>query len=93
MSKDFIHVDPQQQRAFINGLNSRCDFMEKEIEILESRMRMLGSDWRDAEYESFVRQCHSTMKVLKAFIDEGRRVSKQLGEAADQAEAYQKVRQ
>ncbi len=93
MSKDFMHVDPVRQLAFIDELNSRCDFMEKEIGVLESRMRMLGNDWRDDEYETFVRQCRITMKVLNAFIAEGRKVSKQLVEAADLAKAYQQIRQ
>ena len=92
MSKDFMHVDPRRQREFIGELNSRCYNIEKVIETLESRMRMLGSDWRDAEYEIFVQQCRTTMTVLKAFIEEGRKVSKQLAEAAGQAEAYQKIR-
>ncbi len=93
MSKNFMHVDPDRQLEFIQNLNSRCDFMEKEIEVLESRMRMLGGDWRDAEYDLFVKQCRSTMVVLKAFIEEGRRVSKQLSEAAALAKAYQNIKQ
>lgn len=93
MSNDFMHVDPRRQREFITELNTRCYNIEKTIEILESRMRMLGSDWRDAEYEIFAKQCRMTIAVLKAFIEEGRKVGKQLSEAAGLAETYQKIRQ
>jgi hypothetical protein len=86
-----MDVDPQRQREFIIELNSRCHNMEKVIEVLESRIRMLGSDWRDAEYENFVRQCNMTMKVLTTFINEGQKTSKHLAEAAGLAEAYQKI--
>jgi hypothetical protein len=92
MSNDFMHVDPRRQREFITELNTRCYNVEKTIEILESRMRMLGSDWRDAEYEIFVKQCRMTIGVLKAFIEEGRKVGKQLTEAAGLAETYQKIK-
>lgn len=86
-----MHVDPRRQRQFIGELNSRCHNIENVIEVLESRMRMLGQDWRDAEYDAFVDQCRITVRVLKAFIDEGRQVSKRLEEAAQLAENYQKI--
>lgn len=92
MSKSFMHVDPRRQREFIQELNSRCYNIERVIEFLESRLRFLGRDWQDAEYEAFVGQTKVTMRVLLAFITEGRRVSKQLAEAAQLAEDYQKIR-
>lgn len=93
MTNDFMHVDPERQRQFIESLNSRCHNIENTIGILESNMRMLGADWRDAEFEVFQRQCNATMTVLHAFIQDGRRVSVQLEQVAESAEAYQRIRQ
>jgi hypothetical protein len=92
MTKSFVHVDPRAQREFLQELNTRCYNIEKLIEFLESRLRLLGQDWRDAEYQAFVSQTRVTVRVLKAFIDEGRRVSRQLAESAQLAEEYQKIR-
>jgi uncharacterized coiled-coil protein SlyX len=92
MSDDFMHVDPAKQRAFIEGLNRRIYNIEQIIEILESRMRALGRDWRDQEFEAFAHQATRTAQVLKTFVGEGRKVSLQLSQAASLGEQYQHIK-
>jgi uncharacterized protein YukE len=92
MSGNFMHVDPAKQRAFIENLNQRVYNIEQIIEILESRMRALGRDWRDQEFEAFVQQATRTAQVLKTFVGEGRKVSLQLAQAADLGEQYQRIK-
>jgi uncharacterized protein YukE len=92
MSSNFMHVDPEKQRAFIDDLNKRVYNIEQIIDILESRMRALGRDWRDQEFEAFVQQATRTAQVLKTFVSEGRRVSLQLAQSADLGERYQRIK-
>ncbi|RCW19804.1 hypothetical protein DFR48_1189 [Ciceribacter lividus] len=92
MADNLLHVDPQQQRAFIEQLNSRTRSIENVIEILESRLRLLGRDWQDAEYVEFSRQARKTAIVLKQFIEEGRKVAREIARAADLGEKYQSIR-
>lgn len=92
MSSDFMHVDPAKQRLFIEDLNKRVYNIEQVIETLESRMRALGRDWRDQEFEAFVQQATRTAKVLKTFVAEGRKVSLQLAQAANLGEQYQRIK-
>lgn len=93
MSDNLLHVDPQRQRAFIAQLNTRTKNIQNVIEVLESQLRYLGRDWQDAEYAQFVAQTKKTVQVLKAFIQEGRRVSLEITRAAELAENYQSIRQ
>jgi uncharacterized protein YukE len=92
MTVDFMHVDPAQQRLFVEDLTKRMYNIETIMEILESRMRALGRDWRDQEFEAFVQQASRTTKVLKTFVNEGRQVSLQLAQTADLGENYQRIK-
>lgn len=92
MSNNFMHVDPQKQREFIENLNKRLYHIEQIIGLLESRLRLLGRDWRDDQYQAFESQTNKTKVVLRNFIEEGRRVSKQLAQAADLGEKYQNIK-
>lgn len=92
MPADFMHVDPARQRLFIENMNRHVYEIEKVIEIFESRMRALGRDWRDQEFDQFVQQAKRTMTVLKEFVAEGRKISQQLAHSADLGEQYQRVR-
>lgn len=92
MASNFMHVDPARQRRFIEELNKRVYNIEQIIEILESRMRALGKDWRDQEFDTFVQQANRTAAVLKTFVNESRRVSLQLCNSADLGEQYQKIK-
>lgn len=91
MSDGFIHVDPRQQREFINALNKRVFDIGRMIEIFESRLSLLGQTWTDQEYEVFRRKIAALKAVLASFIAEGRRLSTELSRLADDAENIPKI--
>lgn len=91
MSSHFMHVDPAKQRQFIDKANRHIYEIEQIIDVFESRMRALGRDWRDQEFDAFAQQSKRTVAVLKAFLVEGRKISQQLAHSADLGEQYQRI--
>lgn len=93
MAKNFLHVDPARQRDFITQLNTRVHNIENLVKIIDSRMGMLGREWRDAEFDEFKASLVKTIQVLDQFVVEGRKLSGKLSAAADLGEDYQRIRQ
>ena len=85
-------VDPAELRRFARDLKRFDDDLQRQVAVLQSRLRSLGETWRDQEQREFSEQFELTVRALKKFTEASSEHVPFLLRKADRIDEYLKQR-
>lgn len=65
-----VYVDPDRLEEFANKLVAFSQELNVIYQVLDGKLKALGSTWRDQEYEKFVNNFNESRKTLRDLLSE-----------------------